>query len=127
MATYKCLICGKEKYIRPSHLRNGNGKYCSMKCWGIAQLGIKSHNYKENGNKTRVGSRRIPRYILIAEKVLKRPLKTLPLGNPNGEVVHHINLDHQDNRNKNLLICTQSYHIALHNKMRARKEILWRI
>jgi hypothetical protein len=124
--TYKCIICGKEKYIRPSTVRAGFGKYCSMKCFGIAQIGKRSHNYDPNGRTSRVGNRRIPRYILAAEKALGRPLRTRPLGEPLGEVVHHINLNHKDNRNSNLLVCTQAYHVGLHNKIRTREDSQWK-
>jgi hypothetical protein len=49
----------------------------------------------------------------IAETAIGRELKP-------GEVVHHINLRPNDNRNTNLLICTNGYHRWLHNEMSRR-------
>src|SRR5438552_679889 len=49
-------------------------------------------------------------HVLCAERVLGRRLKR-------GEVVHHINGDTTDNRNKNLLVCTHGYHMLLHWRM----------
>lgn len=53
---------------------------------------------------------------VIAEKVLGRKLKKT-------EYVHHINGNTLNNRKCNLLICTDSYHTALHNKMRAKRSL----
>ena len=49
-------------------------------------------------------------HILIAERALGRRLKK-------GEVVHHINCEKTDNRNQNLMICTQSYHKFIEDRM----------
>lgn len=46
----------------------------------------------------------------IVERVLGRKLKE-------GEIVHHLNMDKTDNRNCNLLVCTDDYHRYLHDAM----------
>ena len=122
MAYYTCLICGTVKYIRPSDLADGYGKYCSRRCCGIAQ---RRNPIESNGRRPRVTNGQQLKSILIVEKVLGRSLKTKSLGNGNGEIVHHINRDNTDNQNANLLVCTQSYHVGLHNKMRV-KEGPWK-
>lgn len=60
-------------------------------------------------------------HLLVAERVLGRPLRWISPNHPGNETVHHINGDRSDNRNCNLLICTHSYHMALHSRMRFDK------
>lgn len=77
------------------------------------------------GNKSRSGhgyvtvhtGRKAKQYehVLVAERALGRPLKR-------GEVVHHINCDRTDNRPQNLLVCTISYHLQLHARMRRHPD-----
>lgn len=49
----------------------------------------------------------------IAEKVLKRLLKS-------PEMVHHLDGNHLNNKNNNLLVCTKSYHCHIHSTMANR-------
>lgn len=53
----------------------------------------------------------------IAERVLGRPLRR-------EEDVHHVNFDGGNNANTNLVICTHTYHMELHARM--RKHPYWR-
>jgi hypothetical protein len=52
-------------------------------------------------------------HIWRAEKALGRKLRP-------GEVVHHIDTDTRNNRNSNLLVCSQGYHRWLHAEMGRR-------
>ena len=54
-------------------------------------------------------------HILVAEQALGRKLRNLGTGNAKTEVVHHVRGDKTDN--KNLVICTHSYHTELHHRL----------
>ena len=117
-----CIECG-VKFEAKTY--ESNRKYCSRKCQvtsyarkfrlggenSIAWKGtdtLESTGYVTRRDAGRKRRTRI--HILIAEKILGRRLKK-------GEVVHHINMNKADNRNSNLLICTQSYHRWIHHQM----------
>lgn len=117
-----CHRCGKQ--YKQKRLKTGF-LYCSKSCCAeaigeeIAKGG--EHSPAWNGMLTKEASgyitihdrshkRRRRVHTILAETILGRPIRR-------GEVVHHINLDKSDNRNCNLLICSQSYHLWLHNAM----------
>ena len=104
------------KWVRNHHVVS-KGKQSTQR--SIGNKGMSSHGYVrvlvENG---------IRRYehILIAEKVLDRPLKNFGLGNPKTEVVHHLNGIKHDNRPSNLLICSHKYHTELHHRLEVSSD-----
>ena len=104
------------------HLTKGsNSRYC-LPCWrktGPEENGYrfvckgktnKGYVYLKDQNEYRM------EHVVKAERALGRRLKK-------GEVVHHINGIKSDNRNCNLLICTNSYHHWLHGEMSRRYAI----
>lgn len=51
-------------------------------------------------------------HVAVAEKALGKPL-------PKGAVVHHVDLNKQNNVGSNLVVCpNQAYHLLLHKRMR---------
>lgn len=128
-----CPTCGKEFFAR-SRRRKTNHKnhqiFCSRECF------YKNENYKppikkgEKNNNWKGGISESRGYLihtagehtnkaihrLIAEKALGRKLKRT-------ETVHHIDGDKQNNKNNNLLICSNSYHQWLSAKMALQYQI----
>jgi hypothetical protein len=98
IATYeRCKTCC-DIAKRKTHHRVGVGGYI----YGAERI------QKPNG-KTR--SKQV--HIEIAERALGRRMER-------GEHVHHINMNRQDNRPSNLLICSANYHTWLHGRYAKR-------
>lgn len=127
-----CGHCGKPIEVHPYEARDQKNSFCSKACcneWQrqtSPQMGENSHNYIDGPRLSSAGyvmiyqadgpknHRRRFEHVLVAEAALGRKLKR-------DEVVHHINLNKADNRNCNLLICSNAYHRWLHHQM----EVAW--
>lgn len=108
-----CAACGTELVYTEksdSHSRRVR-KFCDRRCMTGAHNGNWKGRYLENGYvQLNINGRKISEHKFIAERTLGRPLKK-------GEIVHHVNGIKHDNRHSNLLICSVSYHSALHQRM----------
>jgi hypothetical protein len=129
---FQCEGCGKQVAVRGAVRSQHRGRFCSMKC--VWRAHVQAGNPKWRGGRrvyngyawvmlppeertqhtcgVRSG-RYIPEHRLKVERVLGRCLR-------DGEAVHHINGDKLDNRNENLLVCSNSYHAWLHAEMSRR-------
>jgi hypothetical protein len=47
-----CLICGKKFFVLESQIRHGGGKYCSRKCFFVANKGETNPNFGKRGEGT---------------------------------------------------------------------------
>ncbi len=102
----KCEICEKGFEVFVSRIKDGKGRFCSKGC----DRAFRRKNAKRYIQRQQPDGSIIREHRAIAEAAMGRKLRPK-------EVIHHVNRDKKDNRNENLLICLQGYHLALHKKM----------
>lgn len=97
-----CPVC-KQQFTANTRAQR---KFCSHKCQGLERRkhSNPNHGYYMNGMQTV--------HRMIAESVYGKL--------PHGAVVHHIDGNPSNNSKGNLLICTVSYHMWLHQEMSRR-------
>lgn len=123
---YKCLICEKEVYKKPSTVYKN--VFCSRECW--YQQHNKNPNKKAYKEKIFISGyfylympnhpNAIKKGRYIAEHRYNLEQKLGRLLNHN-EVAHHINENKKDNRFENLEVLTRAEHNRKHANKRKRK------
>ncbi len=114
---YKEFVCEhcKKASRRPAS-RSGSFRFCFQAC-AYAERGGDKHNQwkpmEERQLSTQgyiMGEKKKLRHREVVEDALGRELRK-------DELVHHINGNKKDNRNSNLMVCSNSFHRWLHNHM----------
>lgn len=112
----KGWVKGKPLRFLKGHNLKELGKISSANA--IGNKDISSHGYV----RVRTIHGRQYEHILVAEKMLGRPLKYFGQGHPQNEVVHHRDGNKQNNAPNNLLILTHAEHTALHKSLSTRRK-----
>lgn len=124
----KCAGCGKLTWTFKSNIKKGKFFVCSQTCKNSQMIGPKNPAFT-GGRKFKDGKKKqghvllykpnhplnyknyVPEHRIVVEKHIKRFLKK-------EEVVHHINCVKDDNRLKNLFVCSSnSHHNLVHGSI----------
>jgi hypothetical protein len=100
-----------QKFVNPQHAIKHASAVRSARA--VGNKGISTGGYVV----LRIDGKRIYEHIHVAQIALGRQLRRFGHSHADNEVVHHINGCKTDNRTENLLVCTNSYHLALHHRL----------